>query len=387
MGDGPAIEKRHDMSPSAQLERGGGSKDSGADDDDVARMCGHVRPGITCARRERADQLYSAPVAMPMQIRILSAADVQTAIDMPGAIEAMRTAFTALGDGSATVPLRLALETEYGVSLFMPAHLAAQGSAGAKVVSVNPGNSARGIPVINAVVLVLDPVTGLPRALMDGTWLTALRTGAVGGLAADLLARENASTVALFGAGVQARTQLEAVRCVRSITDVRVVSPSGTSADGLVSELSDVRARRVDDPSEAVSGADIVIAATSSATPVFDGTKVEPGAHVTGVGSFTTEMREVDTALIQRARVIVDQREAILAEAGDIVGPIHDGAVDESVMAAEIGEILMGRAEGRTSPDQITFFKSVGNAVQDIAVAAQVLASAEERDLGRTVDL
>ena len=322
-----------------------------------------------------------------MQIRILSAADVQAAIDMSGAIEAMRTAFTALGDGSATVPLRLALETEYGVSLFMPAHLAEQGSAGAKVVSVNPGNAAQGIPVINAGVLVFDPVTGLPRALMDGTWLTALRTGAIGGLAADLLAREDASTVALFGAGVQARTQLEAVRCVRAITDVRVVSPSGRSADMLVSEVHDVSARRVDDPAEAVSGADIIIAATSSSTPVFDGTLVEPGAHVTGVGSFTTEMREVDTALVERARVIVDQREAVLAEAGDIVGPIRDGAVDESVMAAEVGEILMGTAEGRTSSDQITFFKSVGNAVQDIAVAAHVLSSAEVRGLGVMVDL
>lgn len=322
-----------------------------------------------------------------MQIRILSAVDVRAAIDMPAAIEAMRGAFAALADGKATVPIRLGLETEHGVSLFMPAHLRTTGDAGAKIVSVNPGNAAVGLPVIHAVVIPIDPVTGRPLALMDGTWLTALRTGAVGGLAADLLARDDAAVVALFGAGVQARTQLDAVRCVRDIREVRVVSPSGVSADRLVAELEGVAARRVDDPDLAIAGADIILAATSSQSPVFDGSKVEPGTHVTGVGSFTTEMREVDTALVQRARVVVDQREAILEEAGDIVGPIRDGAVDESVMTAEIGDIVLGREPGRTSRDEITFFKSVGNAVQDVSVAARVLEIAERDDLGVVVEL
>ncbi|MDA0328231.1 MAG: ornithine cyclodeaminase family protein [Gemmatimonadetes bacterium] len=322
-----------------------------------------------------------------MQIRILSAADVRAAIDMPAAIDAMRGAFAALSDGTATAPLRLALETDHGVSLFMPAHLPASASAGAKIVSVNPGNADLGLPVIHAVVIALDPVTGRPIALMDGTWLTALRTGAIGGLAADLLAREDASTVALFGAGVQARTQLEAVRCVRSIREVRIVSRTGVGADALVSELTGITARRVDDPDAALIGADIVIAATSSSTPVFDGSKVEPGTHVTGVGSFTPAMREVDTALVMRARVIVDQRAAILEEAGDIVGPIADGAVTEAVMVAEIGDVVLGRAVGRTSEDEITFFKSVGNAVQDVAVAARVLAASERDGLGIVVDI
>lgn len=326
------------------------------------------------------DTLHFNPTVM--QIRILSAADVQAAINMPTAIEAMREAFSALADGSAMVPLRLPLETEHGVTLFMPAHLSGSGSTGAKVVSINPDNSERGLPVILAVVLALDPVTGRPLALMDGTWLTALRTGAIGGLAADLLARRDASTVALFGAGVQARTQLEGVRCVRPVTNVRVVSPSGTSADQLVTELEGISARRVDDPDDALAGADIVIAATSSFTPVFDGSKVELGSHVTGVGSFTSEMREVDTALILRARVIADQREAVLAEAGDIAGPIADGVVDESVISADIGDIVLGRAPGRTSPEEITFFKSVGNAAQDVSLAARVLEAAETRGLG-----
>jgi ornithine cyclodeaminase len=283
--------------------------------------------------------------------------------------------------------MRLALETEHGVSLFMPAHLRESGNAGAKVVSVNPGNAARGLPAIHAVVLVLDVLTGRPTALMDGTWLTALRTGAVGGLAADLLARSDAKTVALFGAGVQARTQLEAVRCVREITEVRVVSRSGASADRLAGEVVGVRAVRVDDANEAIEGADIIIAATSSSTPVFDGARVEPGTHVTGVGSYTLDMREVDTALVQRARIIVDQREAVMEEAGDIVGPIRDGVVDETVIIAEIGEVVLGRVPGRTADSEITFFKSVGNAVQDVAVAARVLAAAESEGHGLVVDL
>lgn len=306
---------------------------------------------------------------------------------MAGAIEAMATAFAALSDGRATVPLRLALETTHGTSLFMPAYLFDSGSAGAKVVTVTPGNPARGLPAIQAVALVLEEETGRVRALMDGTWLTALRTGAVGGLAARLLSREESSTVALFGAGVQARTQLEAVRCVRPIREVRVVAATPDSADRLVAELSGIEARRAASADEALDGADIVIAATTSAVPVFDGSRVAPGTHVTGVGSFTPDMREVDTALVTRARVFVDQREAVLAEAGDLAGPIADGAADASIVAAEIGELVLGRHPGRTSPDEITFFKSVGNAVQDVAVAALVLERAEAAERGVVVDL
>ena len=308
-----------------------------------------------------------------MQMRILSADDVRHCVDMPAAIEAMRGAFAALSGGHATVPVRVALESEKGVSLFMPAHLTDVDQAGAKVVSVNPGNAALGLPAIHA--------------LMDGTWLTALRTGAVGGLAADLLAREESRTVALFGAGVQARTQLEAVRCVRDIEHVRIFSPSGSSADKLARELVDVTAISASSPNEALDGADIVIAATNSKTPVFDSTLIEPGTHVTGVGSFTLDMIEVDPALVQRARVIVDQREAIMEEAGEIVAAIREGLVDESVMVAEIGEVVSGRHPGRTSDDEITFFKSVGNAVQDVAVASLVMQRAEATNRGVVVDL
>ena len=322
-----------------------------------------------------------------MRVRILSSDAVRSTIDMPMAIEAMRDAFSALAAGEATVPVRVALETSHGVRLFMPAHVKERDSAGVKIVSVNEGNTQSGLPAIHAVVVVLDTLTGCPIALMDGTWLTALRTGAVGGLATDLLARSDSTTVALFGAGTQARTQLEAVRCVREIKRVRVVSHSGTSAQALVGELSGVEAVSLSDPDEAVAGADIIIAATSSSIPVFDGALVEPGTHVTGIGSFTTDMREVDATLVERARVIVDQKEAALEEAGDIVGPIRDGLFGEDVIAGEIGDVVLGRITGRTEPGEITYFKSVGNAVQDIAVAAKVLSVAEAEELGEIFDL
>jgi ornithine cyclodeaminase/alanine dehydrogenase-like protein (mu-crystallin family) len=322
-----------------------------------------------------------------MKMRILSAADVLAAVDMRGAIDAMREAFVALSRGEAVVPLRLALETPGGTALFMPGHLPGLGATAAKIVTVHPGNTARGLPVIHAAVLVLDPDTGRALALMDGTRLTALRTGAAGGLAADLLALREASVVALFGSGVQARTQLEAVRCVRPVREVRIVSNDQDSAHALAAEQEGIRVSVVRDRAAALRGAHVVVTATDSRTPVFDGTLVEPGTHVTGVGSYTPAMREVDTALVRRARVFVDQREAALAEAGDLAGPIAEGEVGAGVIVGEIGEVAAGLRPGRTADDQITFFKSVGNAVQDVAIAARVLAAAEREGRGLLVDL
>lgn len=310
---------------------------------------------------------------------------------MPTAVALMRDAFVALSTGRAEAPVRLGLHSGHGDHLFMPARLQSPDAVGIKVVSVNPGNAERDLPAIHAAILVVDPRTGRPAALMDGTWLTALRTGAVGGLAADLLARPEARVVALFGAGVQARTQLEALRCVRPVAEVRLVSRSGASARRLAAELKedapDLKVEAVDDAGVALAGADIVVAATPSHTPVFDGSRVAEGVHVTGVGSYTPAMREVDTALIRRARVFVDAREAALAEAGDLMGPIADGDVGPDVIVGEIGEVAAGLVPGRTGPADITFFKSVGNAVQDLAVATRVLDVARERGLGTSVRL
>lgn len=319
-----------------------------------------------------------------MDLRILSGDDVRAALPMPAAIEAMRRAFGQLSAGDATVPLRSRVPTEKGVTLLMPAFLHKSAELGVKIVSVYGENPARGLPVVSATVLVLDPETGLPRALMDGTSLTAIRTGAGGGLATDLLARRDARTVALFGAGVQARAQLQAVLAVRDIRRVYLRSLTRASAQTLADEISGwenpPQVVLAESARHAVQNADIVIAATTSATPVFDGRDLRPGTHITGVGSYTPQMQEVDAVTVTRARVVVDSREATLAEAGDIIIP---GAA----IAAELGEIVNGSQPGRQDADEITFFKSVGVAVQDAVAAAEVLLAAEKMGLGAVVVL
>ncbi len=322
-----------------------------------------------------------------MPLRVLTQDDVRSAITMRQAIDAMRQAFGQLSAGHARVPLRLPLETEKGVTLFMPAYLQRTGDLGAKIVSVYGDNPARGLPMINALVLVLDNQTGMPLALMDGTYLTALRTGAGSGLATELLAREDAEVAAVFGAGAQARTQLEAVRAVRPIREVRIVSRTRASAQRFASEIEGIDVRVMDDRSAAVRGADIIVAATTSSTPVFDGRDVEPGTHINGIGSYTPAMQEVDAAVVQRAKIVVDQREAALEEAGDLIIPIRQGLIRAEDIYAELGEIVNGEKAGRTSDDEITFFKSVGNAAQDVVTARWALEAAEERGLGTLVAL
>lgn len=316
------------------------------------------------------------------ELRILSADDVRAALDMTAAIAAVRAAFVELSTGAAQVPLRLSLDAGACTTLVMPAFLPASRDLATKVVSVAPENARRGLPVVSGAVLVLDASTGVPRALLDGSSLTALRTGAASGVATDLLASPDARVLAVFGAGVQARTQIAAVRAVRRIEEVRVVARTRASAEKLAGELEGVAARALEDRREAVRGADVVVAATDSSVPVFPGAAVEPGAHVNGVGSYTPQMREVDGDLIARAVVVVDSRSAALAEAGDLIQAIREGRVGEGHIRAELGEVAAGLRPGRTSSGEVTFFKSVGSAAQDAAAAGATLRSAEARGLG-----
>ncbi len=314
-----------------------------------------------------------------MEIRLLNADDIAAALPMQEAVDVMRRAYGEISGKTAVLPLRSRIETGLGTSLIMPAYLRESRELAVQLSSLFGSNPERGLPVVNGALLVVDPDTGLPISLMDGNRLTALRTGAGGGLAAELLSRRDSGVVALFGAGVQARSQLAAVMAVRTIREVRIFSRTAASAEALAAEIAE------DDsppavtvsasPKAAVKGADIVIAATTSKTPVFDGDDIEPGMHVTGVGSFTVEMQEVDEKTLKKARVVVDSREACLAEAGDIVIP-------GIPIDAEIGEIVNGDKPGRKKDAEITYFKSVGVATQDAAAAAAVLAAAEKKELG-----
>ncbi len=319
-----------------------------------------------------------------MKIRMLAAADVKAALPMPKAIEAMKQAYVQFSTGRATVPMRTHVQTGKGVSLLMPAYLHDSSNLGVKIISIYEDNPKQGLPTISATVMVLDPETGFPLALMDGSSLTAIRTGAGGGAAADVLARKDARNVALFGAGVQARTQLQAVLAVRDIEEVSIIDHFAEAAKRLADDVAAwPNAPRVvlgRTPSEAVQVADIVLTATTSPVPLFDGHDLKPGTHITGIGTFTPDKREVDETAVRRARIVVDSRDACLEEAGDIIIP--NAPID-----AELGEILNGDKPGRENDEQITFFKSVGIAVQDTMAAALVFAAAREQGLGTEVDL
>lgn len=322
-------------------------------------------------------------------MRILTAAEVRAALSMNAAIEAMREGFTALSTGRATVPLRTALPTPGGTTLLMPAHL--NDASTVKIVSIYGGNAMRGLPIIYASVLVLNAETGQPRAMMDGTALTAIRTGAATGLATQLLAREDAKIVGCIGAGGQARTQIEAVLAVSPmISEVRIFCRTEARQFDFCREMElafpTVKFIPANSRADALRDADILIAATTSAEPVITSDDVKPGAHINGIGSYLPTMQEVAAEVVTRAKVVVDARAAVQVEAGDLIIPHQSGAWNFDQIYAELGEIAAGIKPGRTAPNEITFFKSVGNAVQDAAAAARVLQIAEAQNLGTVID-
>lgn len=328
-------------------------------------------------------------------MRILSRADVQQAISMPQAIQVVKDAFARLSNHEANVPLRsqLPVPAYNGLALFMPAYIQGTDALAIKIVNVYSDNAKRGLPLIHAVVVVLEATTGRVLALIEGGSLTALRTGAAAGAATDVLARPDARVGLVFGAGVQARTQLRAMCAARALERVWVYDAIPGKAQQMIDDLvsltelpSDLRAAA--DVASAVREADIISCATTSSTPLFDGNDVKAGTHVNAVGSFTPEARETDTAFIQRCnKIVVDAYSGALAEAGDLIIPMEEGVLKESDLYAELGEITGGKKPGRTSADEITFFKSVGNAVQDAAIAQAILQQAETLGLGMEITL
>jgi len=326
---------------------------------------------------------------------VMSRADVKQLVSMPKAIALVTQAFRDLSAGRALAPLRTALDVipGEGTTLIMPAFVPSARALGVKVVSVFTGNAGRGLPTIASVVCLFDADTGEPAAMMDGAYLTALRTGAVSGAATALLAREASSALVIVGAGAQALTQAAAVCAVRPIERIFVTARSRESLDrfrqGIATDWPDL-ADRVEltlDRGPAIRAADIICTATTSATPVFDPTDVKPGTHINGVGSFTPQMQEVPAETVAKAVVIVDQVEPALEEAGDLIVPLKAGLIGREHITRELGQLANGDVAGRTSDDEITFFKSVGNAVQDMAVGRFAFDEAQRRGIGQSVTL
>jgi len=316
-----------------------------------------------------------------MKVLILSEHDVTELLTMKECIGVMEEALTALANGEVVNPLRNLVRGN-GVPSILGLMPAWRGGAspvyGLKEVCVFPGNPARGLDTHLGAVLLHSGETGELLAIVNAAAVTAIRTAAVSAVATRLLAREDASTLAILGAGVQARTHLEAIRLVRNINDVRVYSRTRQKAEAL--------GRAVDSAEEAVRGADIIVTATSSKEPVLKREWVSPGAHINAVGSSIASARELDGATVAVASLFVDRRESTVNESGDYLFALREGAIGgPEHIRAEIGELLTGRAEGRKSAEEITLFKSLGLAVEDLAAAAFLYE--KTRLLGRGVSV
>ncbi len=321
-----------------------------------------------------------------MAILVLNQSEVERLLDMEGCIEAMAGILEALARGELFQPLRsIAFPPgeSSGIGL-MPAHRSGSAAAYAlKTICLFPDNPTRGLDAHQGTVTLFSGETGQVRALMNASAITAIRTAAVSAVATRLLAREDASELAIIGSGVQGRSHIEAMRAVKPWQQIRVASRTLAHSQALADETG---AEAVESVEEAVRGADVVVTATSSRAPVLRHEWLKPGAHVNAVGSSIATTRELDTATMAAGSLFVDRRESTVNEAGDYLFPLKEGAIGPDHIRAEIGEILIGKHPGRTAPDELTVFKSLGLAVEDLAAAEYVVRRAQETGTGTTVE-
>jgi ornithine cyclodeaminase/alanine dehydrogenase len=323
---------------------------------------------------------------------ILSLDDVKSVLTMRDCMAAVEEAFRQLSLGNVVQPTRPTIRVPAHRALInaMPAYIGGVEALGLKWVGGYLGNPDIGLPVIQALIILNDGTNMTALSVMNGTYITAVRTGAASGVATRILARPDASTAGIIGAGVQAKTQLEAVAAVRPIREARVFDVIPEAADSYAAEMSEklgIRVTRADTAEAAVRDMDVVCAASTSKTPVVLGAWLKPGAHINGVGSHSVDARELDTEAIVRSKVVVDTTDAALAEAGDLITPIQEGAITADHIHAELGDIITGTKPGRTSDQEITLFKSQGIAIQDVATAQLVYQKAKERGIGTEVNL
>lgn len=331
-----------------------------------------------------------------MKILALSEKDMREVFTMKDAIEADKDALRLYTEGQTNIPLRanISVPEHSGNSLYMYGYVAPADALGVKLVSVYPKNVEKGIPSVPATMVLVNSETGEVCSLMNGTYLTALRTGAVAGAATDVLAREDSKIFALIGTGGQAETQLEAVLAVRDIELVKVYSRNRERREAFVAKMNDLYAEKygvkivaAESSDEAVADADIISACTTANEAVFDADKIKKNAHINGVGSYTPDMAEIPEGVITSAAgIYVDTAEGVLAEAGELINPIKKGLVKEE-SCIELGAVLAGKAEGRKSYDDLTFFDSVGCAVLDLVTAQRIYEKAVAKGMGQIIEL
>ncbi|MBZ5708073.1 ornithine cyclodeaminase family protein [Nannocystis pusilla] len=322
---------------------------------------------------------------------ILTQREIRQLLPMAECIEQMAEVLTALTRDEATSPLRWGMRLPGGAILgMMPAALHSRRALGLKVVAVFPGNHGTPLDSHQGLVTLFDADTGAPRAILDATEVTAIRTAAVSAVATRILSRETADDLALLGAGTQAWTHLEAMLCVRPLRRVRVYSATAASREVFARRAGErfpVEVRAAGSAREAVEGASIVCTTTSAREPVLAGAWLSPGTHVNAVGACVPSARELDAEAVARARLYVDRCESVLAESGDFLLARAEGAVDDAHILGELGELLCGACEGRRSDDDITLFKSLGLGVEDVAVAHYLHGRALATGVGVQVEL
>jgi ornithine cyclodeaminase/alanine dehydrogenase-like protein (mu-crystallin family) len=324
-----------------------------------------------------------------MKLLVLNEHEVHELLTMPECIRVMEEALADLARGKVTNPLRSMVRAEGvpGILGLMPAY---RGDFGLKEICVFPGNPARGLDTHLGGVLLHSGETGELKAVINASAITAIRTAAVSAVATNLLAREDAHVLAILGAGVQAKSHLEAIPLVRRIDEVRICSRTRKKAEsvasGALARQTGAATRIVDSAEAAVRGADIIVTATSAREPVVRREWVSPGAHINAVGSSIATTRELDSATVAAASLFVDRRESTVNESGDYLMALREGAIGADHIRAELGEILTGKAKGRTSPEEITLFKSLGLAIEDLASAQFLFGEAQRRGSGTWVE-
>ena len=322
---------------------------------------------------------------------LLTESDVRAVLPMPELIASMERALASHAAGQAAQPVRTVLEVGADRNFFgiMPASLQEPRAMGAKLVTVFHRNHDRGLPSHLATIVILDPDTGALIAVMDGRYITEARTAAVSAVSVKYLARADASVLGILGSGVQARSHLEAIRHVRRLSEVRVCSRSAAHREAFAIEMTAgtmFPVRAVASPAEAARDADLIVLATASPTPVLSEKDVRAGAHIAAVGACRPDQREMTAGVVARARLFVDSRAAAMKEAGDILLAIGEGAISADHIAGELGELPLGRLAGRTSAGEVTLFKSLGMAIEDVAAAQLVLERATIQGRGHGWD-
>lgn len=322
---------------------------------------------------------------------LLSREDIKKVFSMKDAIEADKDAFRIFTEGKSVVPLRTQIPAPKhdGTFLFMPAYVSDIDCASLKIINIFPKNIDKGIISAPAQVLLVDGTNGFVNAILDGTYVTQLRTGAASGAAFDILARKDAKKGALIGTGGQAATQLEAMIVARDLEEVKVYDlnfeRTKAFAAKMQEELKEYGTKIVaaESSDEAIEDADLIITVTPSSKPVFDGSKVKTGATVSCVGSYQHHMQEMDPVILTRAsKIYFDSVEAVLSEAGDILIPLENGTITKDDFTGDLGEVILGNVVGRENDDEIIVFKTVGIGTQDLITAKYIYDKAIEQGIG-----